>query len=152
LIAFAAAAAAAIVLAIAVPALLQSLALQRAEARLAAAKAGAAEAAGLRQEIDELTQMADFIAAERRRVARPLRVLAAMTGAMPDSAYIATFTLHEGRVAVTGVSPDAAQLIERFTASPLFGDPAFAGPIVRTAGGSGESFSIGAALVESRAP
>jgi general secretion pathway protein L len=148
----AAAATALAILAVAIPFFRQSQALTAAEARLAAATASAAEAAGLRQKIDRLTQTAELIAAERTRVGDPLHALAEATRAVPDDTYLITFTLQDSRVAIGGYSPDAARLIERLARSSAFTDPAFTGPVVRGAGSNLETFSIGATLAPMQNP
>lgn len=133
-------------LAIAMPVIRQSMALADAEERLAAAKAGAAEAGRLRLEMERLSRVAGFLADERRRAGSPLATLAATTRVIPDDTYLATLSVRAGRIAMTGVSADAAGLIERLANSPAFRDPAFAGPVVRAPGSALESFALSAAL------
>jgi general secretion pathway protein L len=132
------------------PLLRQSLALADSESRMAAAQAEASAAGALRQELDTLKQTAELIAAERQRGPAALRVVAELTRLIPDDSHLVSLAVQSDRMSLTGFSPDASKLIGLLSAS--FQEPAFAGPVVRAAGGGLESFSITAAPMSARAP
>lgn len=79
---------------------------------------------------------------DARSGAVPLvRVLEELAGTLPDGTWLDRVDLEGGRIVLSGISADAAGLIPRLAAAPLFRDPVFVQPVVREAG-RGERFAI----------
>jgi general secretion pathway protein L len=124
------------------PFLRQSSALAALDRQLASGRAAAAEAAGLRREIDQLSQSADLIQSERAKVGRPLEVLAAVTGVVPDDTYLTELELLQRKLTLSGRSAAAARLIGAFAVNRAFRNPAFAAPVTRIEALRQEIFTI----------
>lgn len=86
----------------------------------------------------------EAIRAERARIAEPLRVLAALTTALPDDAYLTSFSLKARRVSIEGEGSGAAHLLSVLANDPSFEDPVFAAPVVKAEASAAEMFSIAA--------
>ena len=120
-------------------------------------RAIAAELAALQARVAEVreanSRRAERIAQRRRlvelRKRRPavVVVLAALTRALPDDAYLTRLELRGERLLITGTARDAASLVERLEAMPLFADVAFSAPTIREKGKPGERFTISARLL-----
>jgi general secretion pathway protein L len=126
------------VAAVALPFLLQSLALGRAESRLARLGPQADRAQQLRRQIGAAS--VDGEAGSREA----LEVLAAATDVFPDDTYLTELSLRRHRLTVSGQSADAAKLIAAMTANPTFKDPAFSAAVTRAQGAKRDTFSIAA--------
>jgi general secretion pathway protein L len=124
------------------PFLRQSSALAALDRRIAAARAQAAEAGRLRQEITRLSAGANLIAAEREKAVQPLAVLAEATRVLPDDTYLAELELRGGKVTLSGRSSAAARLIGALAATGEFHNPAFAAPVTRLEALHTEVFTI----------
>jgi general secretion pathway protein L len=128
--------------AVVTPFLRQSAALAALDRQLASGQAAAAEAAGLRREIDQLSQSADLIQNERGKVGRPLDILADVTRVVPDDSYLTELELLQRKLTVSGRSAAAARLIGAFAANGAFRNPAFAAPVTRIEALRQEIFTI----------
>lgn len=127
----------------ATPFIRQQRALDAVQARLDAARPAFEAATALRRERDRRTEAADLLRAERVRSPGALRVLQALTNALPGDAWLTEFALRGEQLTLTGQSPSAAGIIGRLSAAPLLRDPAFTAPITRREGaGAAENFTI----------
>jgi general secretion pathway protein L len=147
-----AAAAILVLLVLSLPFIRQYWELAAADAELEQFRAQADEAASLRKAIDRSAQAAALIAVERRRIARPLEVLAAATRLLPDNTYLTEFDFTNNQVTLSGLSPAAAELVGAFAKAPPFKDPALAAPVVRSESGGLESFTIRVSFVPGAVP
>jgi general secretion pathway protein L len=138
----AAACAALAIAAAATPFVRQSIALADLDRQIASGRAEAAEAAGLRREIDRLSRSADLIQSERAKVGQPLEILAAVTRVMPDDSYLTELELLQRKLTLSGRSAAAAHLIGAFAADDEFRNPAFAAPVTRIEALRQEIFTI----------
>jgi general secretion pathway protein L len=124
------------------PFLHQEIALAALDRDIAIGRAAAAEADGLRQEIDRLSGSADFVQRERDKAGRPLAVLAATTDVMPDDTYLTEIQLRGHKVTLTGHSAAASRLIGALAAAGEFRNPGFAAPVTRIEALHSELFTI----------
>ena len=130
--------------AVVAPFLRQSTALAALDRQVASGRAAAAEAAGLRREIDQLSRQADLIQSERAKVGQPLEILAAVTRVVPDDSYLTELELLQRKLTLSGRSAAAARLIGAFAANGEFRNPAFAAPVTRIEALRQEIFTIAA--------
>jgi general secretion pathway protein L len=133
-------------LAVVLPFLLQSLALDQVENRIAELTPAVAEAEKLRVGL-EGNGGGDVLAAERRRLGDPLAALAAVTALFPDDTYLTDFTMEQRKLTLNGQGVGPAKLISALAGDPTFKDPAFAAPVTRTEGSHADGFSITAEAV-----
>jgi general secretion pathway protein L len=122
----------------------QELALASLEQQIAVGRTAAAEADGLRQEIDRLAGSADFVESERDKAGRSLVVLAAATRVLPDDTYLTEMELQKRKVTLSGRSAAAARLIGPLAADGAFRNPGFAAPVTRLEALHTELFTINA--------
>jgi general secretion pathway protein L len=134
------------VAAVALPFLLQSLALSAAERHIRALQPEVTEAEALRRRIAEAKGGQDAFAAERARVGDALRVLAMLTEILPDDTWLTELTLRQRRLTIAGRSAGAARLIGLLSADPTIRDTAFVAPVTRQEGGGADAFSIRAEI------
>jgi len=122
----------------------QELTLAALDGQVATARAAAAEADNLRQEIDRLSGSAGFIESERDKTGRPLVVLAAATRTLPDDTYLTEMELRQRKLTLSGRSAGAARLIGALAADPEFRNPGFSAPVTRLEALKAELFTINA--------
>jgi general secretion pathway protein L len=127
-----------------IPFVRQELALASLNREIGAAKAAAAEADSLRQEIDRLSGSAGFIEAERDKAGRPLVVLASTTRVLPDDTYLTELELRQRKLTLSGRSAGAARLIGALAADSEFRNPGFSAPVTRLEALRAELFTINA--------
>jgi general secretion pathway protein L len=120
----------------------QSLDLAALDREVAAGRAAAAEAEGLRQQIERLSDSANLIESEREKAGRPIAVLAAATRVLPDDAYLTEMELRQRKLTLSGRSAAAARLIGAFAGDREFRNPAFAAPVTRVEALKAEIFTI----------
>jgi general secretion pathway protein L len=132
------------VAAVVTPFVRQELILASLDREVAAGRAAAAEADGLRQEIDRLSGSAGFIESERDKAGRPLVVLAATTRIMPDDTYLTEMELRQRKLTLGGRSAGAARLIGALAADGEFRNPGFSAPVTRLEALKTELFTINA--------
>jgi general secretion pathway protein L len=111
------------------------------EARIAALKPPAAEAAALRRAAAGAADT-DVIARERGRVGDALGLLAVITDTLPDDTYLTEFSLQQRKVALSGESGAAAKVIVALSAVPALRKPEFVAPVTRAPAGARDMFSI----------
>jgi general secretion pathway protein L len=129
-------------IAAALPFLVQSVAQDGVEARIAAMRPYVIEAENLRKVIASGTTTADVIAAARTQEGNPLRSVALLTETLPDDTHLTLLTIHQHKLSISGRSASAARLIGTLAAHPLMRNPTFIAPVVRDEGNNGEMFSI----------
>ncbi len=117
------------------------------ERAIDAERAGASEAEKLRLEIDRLSGSADLIESERLKSGRPLAVLAALSALLPADTYLTDFVEQEGKITLTGRSPQASRLIALLTKGEGLRNPTFAAPVTHIAASQTEAFMIKAEAV-----
>lgn len=130
--------------AIVIPFARQEQALASLEGEVTAARAAAAEADTLRQEINRLSGSAGFIESERDKAGRPLAVLAAATRILPDDTYLTEMELRQRKLILSGRSAGAARLIGALAADGEFRNPGFSAPVTRLEALKAELFTINA--------
>jgi general secretion pathway protein L len=124
------------------PLVRQEMVMASLDREIAIARAAAAEAESLRQEVDRLSGSADFVERERDKTGRPLAILAAATDVIPDDTYLTEIELRGHKVTLTGQSATASQLIGALSAAGEFRNPGFAAPITRIEALHSELFTI----------
>jgi general secretion pathway protein L len=122
----------------------QELTLATLDRKVVTGRAAAAEADGLRQEIDRLSGTAGFVDSERDKAGRPLMALAAATRTLPDDTYLTEMELRQRKVTLSGRSAAAARLIGALAGDGEFKNPAFAAPVTRLEALRAELFTINA--------
>lgn len=122
----------------------QEITLASLDRDIGSARAAAAEADSLRQEIDRLSGSAGFIEAERDKTGRPLVVLAATTRVLPDDTYLTELELRQRKLTLSGRSAGAARLIGALAADAEFRNPGFSAPVTRLEALRAELFTINA--------
>ncbi len=128
------------------PFVTQSLARGATERAIAALAPRIARVEALRKHIADGAAGVDALTAERARTGDVLLVLAAVTQILPDDTVLTEFSLHQGKLGISGQSPAAAQLIPALAADPTFRNPTFAAPVTRAADGHADQFVIHAEL------
>ena len=125
-----------------IPFVRQEIALTSLDREIAVGRTAAAEADGLRRDIEQLSGSAEFVERERDKVGRPLAVLAAVTRILPDDTYLTEMELRQRKVTLTGRSAGAARLIAPLAADGTFRNPGFAAPVTRLEALHVELFTI----------
>jgi general secretion pathway protein L len=128
------------------PFVTQSLTRAATERDISALTPRVARVEALRKHLADGAAGVDMLAAEQARTGDVLLVLAAVTQLLPDGTVLSEFSLHQGKLGLSGQSPAAAQLIPALAADPTFRNPTFAAPVTRTADGHTDQFVIHAEL------
>jgi general secretion pathway protein L len=152
LIPLAAAAGALALFAVAAPFIYQAWQLASADSAIASLETPASEAAALRRSADQLARTSDFLNTQGRHYGRTLATLAAVTRALPDESYLTALNLRASRLTMTGLSPSAAELVGLLAKEPVFREPAFDSPVVRSENGDLESFTLSVNLAPMGSP
>lgn len=105
------------------------------------ARSAAEDAAALRLQVEALGGSSRVLAAEKAGVVPMVAVMDALSRLLPDGTWLTTLEVEDGAVAIQGNTRDAAALLALIDQSPVFLDPAFAGPVSRS-GSGGERFQI----------
>jgi general secretion pathway protein L len=130
--------------AVALPFLLQSLAMSAVTDRIDAVRPQVAEVQALRKRIAAASAGQDAIAAEGLRLGNALEVLAAVTQLLPDDTFLNDLALRERQLTITGQSAAAPKLIAGFASDPRFQNPGFTAPVTRNVAGGRDVFSVSA--------
>jgi general secretion pathway protein L len=128
--------------AIALPFVLQSLALRQQDDRIAAVQPQVTQAEALRGRLAASRLGQDAIAAARTKFGDTLQVLAAVTQLLPDDTYLVDLALRDRKLAITGQSASAARLIGALARDPSFHNAGFAAPVTRNPAGDRDVFAI----------
>jgi general secretion pathway protein L len=140
------------VTAVLLPFVLQGLALQGLNQRIADLRPAVAKAEALRQQITNGATGIDVMAAEQARIGDSLAVLTAVTTALPDDTYLTSLSLQQGHLSLAGQSGAAAKLIGLLSDNGLIHNAAFDAPITRTDQSRADIFSIRADLTAAGSP
>lgn len=134
------------VIAVAIPLRRQQARLDELETRVAAARAEAEESLELRARLDQLTQSARFLVAEKTRRPMVAEVLAELTRLVPDQAHIVQLDLRGGSVQLHGYAATASDLIGLLDQSELFRTPQFRSPVTQDPRSGTERFHLSVEL------
>lgn len=132
-------------LCLAAPFIRQQFALNATAQAIADAAPAAHTAMALRHQLAVTASGRSAIAAARQS-GDALRVLAVLTGALPDDTWLSDLTLKSGDLTIDGQSGNAAQLIGLLSTVPGLHDPGFTAPVTRTADGKADLFSLHATV------
>jgi general secretion pathway protein L len=130
------------VIALAVPLVLQALALRAAEDDIAQLKPVIASVEALRRNIAAGDAGRDVLIREAEQVGDVLQILATVTRILPDDTYLTDFSLRERHMTLSGRSASAPRLITGLSADPAIRNTAFAAPVTRIEGATSDVFSI----------
>ncbi len=133
-------------IALALPFVLQSLALASIEAKIEELQPRVTLAEALRTRLAARAGGLDAIQAESARVGDALEAIAAITEILPDDTYLTALTLRQRQVTLSGMSAAAPRLIAMLTADPSVRNPAFQAPVTRSETGHADLFSIRAEM------
>ena len=123
------------------PFIQQEMALRKLDGRIAADRATAAEAQGIREELEKVAAAADIIENERAKTGRPLAVLADLTSIVPENTYLTEFA-QQRKITITGRSAAASRLISILAAAKEVKNPSFTAPVTRVEASQSEVFTI----------
>lgn len=132
--------------ALALPLTQQHWAMTAVDDRISDLQPRVASVAGLRQRLATSSSSGELFAGEAGRSGHVLQAMAAITRALPDDTYLTDLTLRDRKLTLTGRSASAVRLIGLLATAPELSNPAFAAPVVRTAGDRGDQFTISADL------
>ncbi len=124
------------------PIALQMRALEATEAQIDALRPRVAQVEALRRRLADNANGIDVITHERGRVGDALQVVAIVTDALPDNAYLTELSLHQRKLTMTGEAGDAAKLIVTLSAEPMLRNTEFVAPVTRAPMGGRDLFSI----------
>jgi len=116
------------------------------EARVVQARA---EAARVRQTLDEIRRLrarAQFLVDRKSQAPTVVELLAEVARIFPDGTWVSRFELANGEVRLQGESRSASALIAMVEGSPLFRDAQFASPVTRNQSTDRDRFVIAARL------
>jgi general secretion pathway protein L len=134
------------VIAVAIPLRRQQARLDELETRVASARAEAEESLALRARLDQLTESARFLVAEKTRRPMIAEVLAELTRLVPDRAHIVQLDLRDGSVQLHGYAAAASDLIGLLDQSKLFRTPQFRSPVTQDPRSGTERFHLSVEL------
>lgn len=118
-------------IAVAIPLQQQRATIAELEIEVATARAQAEESMAMRQQLEQLTQSARFLLAEKTRRPMVTELLAELTRVIPDQAHIMQLQLRDGTVQLHGYAVTASDLIGLLDQSPLFRAPQFRSPVTQ---------------------
>jgi general secretion pathway protein L len=132
------------VLAIGAPFLIQGRALGAIDEKIETLRPTVTAVERLRDRIAGDRQEAESLAAQRLRYGNPLKMLAAVTAALPDDTHLTELDYAAGKIVLSGMSKAAAHLIADISRSSSLLDPAFSAPVTRLDQNGADVFSISA--------
>ena len=100
----------------------------------------------LRARLDQLTQSAQFLVAEKTGRPMVTEVLAELTRLVPDQAHIVQLELRDGSVQLHGYAATASELIGLLDQSQLFKTPQFRSPVTQDPRSGSERFHLSVEL------
>jgi general secretion pathway protein L len=119
------------VIAVLIPLERQRVMLAGVEDQVALARAKAEESLELRKRLDQLSQTAQFLLAEKNGRVLVTQALAELTRLIPDQAYLIQLQVIGDRIEVQGFAKTASDLIGVLDQSPLFKMPQFRSPVTQ---------------------
>lgn len=129
-------------IAIALPFVLQSIAMHGLERRMAALQPQVDRVHALQRRIASESAGADALVAQRRASGDALHMLARVTQVLPDDTHLTELVLRARVLTITGQSAAAARLIAALSSDPAFRDPVFVAPVTRDEVAHADEFSI----------
>ena len=137
------------VVALALPVLLQELALHATNTAIDDLQPAIKQVEALRSGITADGAGQAVLAREVEHTGDVLRVMATVTRILPDDTYLTDFSLRERQMLLGGRSAAAARLITGLSADSAIRDAAFAAPVTRVEGTTTDVFSIRASVTPS---
>ena len=134
------------VVALAVPVLLQELALHATDTAIDDLQPAIRQVEAMRRGITAGGAGQAVLAREMERTGDVVQVLATVTRILPDDTYLTDFSLRDRQMLLGGRSAAAARLITGLSADPAIHDAAFAAPVTRVEGSTTDVFSIRASV------
>ena len=128
--------------AVALPVLLQELALRDVNNAIDEMQPSIRQVEGLRRALTADSAGRDVLAQEMQRTGDLLQVLATVTRILPDDTYLTDFSLHDRQMPLAGRSAAAARLITSLSADPAIRNAGFSAPVTRIEGATTDVFSI----------
>ncbi|MEO7478864.1 MAG: PilN domain-containing protein [Lysobacteraceae bacterium] len=125
----------------------RSAAVVRLEAIAAARHDQARVVGALKQQLEDATEGANFLARARAEKPPMLALLADMSARIPDNTYLERFSEQDGQLYLTGLSSDPAGLVAKLQASSLLRTPALSGSVQPDATSKLLRFTLAAQLV-----
>lgn len=118
------------------------------EAAITDVQGQAREVMEIKQQIDETSEAAGFLATRRAEVPLAIEVLADITEILPDDTYLDRLVITNSSVQLQGKSQNAQRLIELVNESALLDDAAFRGSTRLDARSGLEIFEVNATIVK----
>jgi general secretion pathway protein L len=128
--------------ALALPLVLQAVALRNIDAAIAELQPTINQIEVLRRGIAAGDAGRTILAKEMERTGDVLQTLASITRILPDDTFLTDFSLRDRQITLSGRSASAPRLITGLSADPAIRNPAFAAPVTRIDGSTSEVFSI----------
>jgi general secretion pathway protein L len=130
------------VIALVLPPILQEIALYRTNAAAADLQPAVTQVEAIRRGVAAGDASRNVVSREIERTGNVLQILAAITRILPDDTYLTDFALRERHMTIGGRSASAPRLITALSADPAIRDTAFAAPVTRVPGTTGDAFTI----------
>jgi general secretion pathway protein L len=127
---------------LALPLVLQAIALRNIDAAIAELQPTINQVEVLRRGIAAGDAGRTILAKEMERTGDVLQTLASITRILPDDTFLTDFSLRERQITLSGRSASAPRLITGLSADPAIRNPEFAAPVTRIDGSTSEVFSI----------
>jgi general secretion pathway protein L len=116
------------------------------EEAIADVQSEAREVMRIKQQIEDSSEAAGFLAMRRAAAPLVIEVVADITQILPDDTYLDRLVISKSSVQLQGKSQNAQQLIELINASTLLGDASFRGSTRLDARSGLEIFEVNAAV------
>ena len=120
------------------------------EARIATVRKRIAEAGNQNAQNTALREAAAALIQRKAGEPPVVRLIDALSRALPDNAYLSEVEIHGATARMTGKSDEATALIAAIEAAPEYEDVGFAAPTTRDADGGAERFTITARATGAR--
>jgi general secretion pathway protein L len=130
------------VIALALPLVLQAMALHATDAAIADLQPTIAQVETLRRGFTAEGAGREILARELQKTGDVMQVLATITRILPDDTFLSDFALRERQLTISGRSASAPRLITGLSADPAIRNTAFAAPVTRIEGATADVFSI----------
>jgi general secretion pathway protein L len=117
------------------------------KSEIASARADAAKASQLEDEVSRLSGDAAFLTARKQQSPAAIALLAEVTHQLPDDTWLEDLSFDAGELSMRGYSTSSSGLIKRLTTSRLMADPHFESPVTVESGSGREHFEIRARRV-----
>jgi general secretion pathway protein L len=135
------------VVVLALPFVLQAIALYQTNSAIETLRPSVAQVEALRRGITADGAGQEVLAQEMRRTGDVLQVLAIVTRILPDDTFLTDFSLRNRHLTIGGRSASAPRLITGLSADPAIRNAAFAAPVTRIEGATSDIFSIQGEIV-----